>query len=949
MRRSRFVFLIFLLIPLGPLRAQITLNLSHDLVAAGIASQNMTPNSPALDSQPLFLAALQYIQNNPVQFLTADPGAYYFLTPSSNTAVYVYFPPLSTLTIDFQGSTLYFKDGIKRAFDIENCRNLTFENFTIDYLFPPYTQVQLIAVDPVGRTFTYSLMPGWPDPKTFTTTPEFGDPELLALFFRNGAFVPGTGLTIITYPIGGNTLSAAPSDSPWTQSPVLSTLRPGDVVVVADDIGGDPLDVVKCDSMLFTQIETHGGIGGINLFDTSNTTLDHIRVVPRPGALLGSATGGLMFYDPPQNDHIRNSYVTRTMDDALGMGADPPAVVVSQPGPRQLVVDRNGTDHLPDGTPVSFVPIGTAAELSGGMVTSQDPPDTLDDVVNQVRVTLTFDRDLPALTAGDQVFYASPNERGSGSTIEDNLVENIGVGRGIYLGGLENVVVQRNVIRGTSNAGINVGEVSYVPGGGGAPSHGITIQNNAIENVLGPQAAGSGGIGVSAAAILVDSLDKYFDFVTQPVNTEVSILNNFVVGSGRTGIWIGELDGGQVSGNFIAQWNQHPELQPEGVNPFPGDFAQPLVLRFSQNVNNSGNVAQMNSTVQSPVSLNPASASPPAAGANGSFAVQTNLANFGWAASSDSSWITVTSGGSGAGNGTVQYSVTPNNSTSQRSGSVTVAGVEFVITQAPPAGPAIVPGGILNAASFATNLAGMGTAVAPGSLVTIYGSNLGTSEAHASGTSFPSSLGGVSITFNGVPSSLRDVVPAGQFVNAQVPFEVAPGAVNVVATVNGVTSQPQSVTIVPSAPGIFTVPPTGQDFAILVFSDPNSPHACQCRIAAPASASGVVGLPTGPIPRGANGFFYATGLGEMSPPVTDGNGGAGAIHTATDKPAIWIGNGSSEVQAVMQFAGQAPGFPGVYQVNIQIPSNAPTGDNLMLWMTNSAGSFVSNRAKIAIQ
>jgi hypothetical protein len=171
------------------------------------------------------------------------------------------------------------------------------------------------------------------------------------------------------------------------------------VVVIAEAIGAEPIDVVKSDSMLFANIEIHGGIGGIggiNLFDTSNSTLDHICVVPRPGALLGSVSRGLTFFDPLQNNHTRNSYATRTLDDAPGMGGDPPATVVSQPRPRQLVVQRNGTDHLPNGTPLSFVPI------------------------------------------------------------------------------------QRNVIRGTSNAGIDASEVSLVAGGGGAPSHGVTIQNNSV-------------------------------------------------------------------------------------------------------------------------------------------------------------------------------------------------------------------------------------------------------------------------------------------------------------------------------------------------------------------------------------------------------------------------------------------------------------------------------------
>jgi hypothetical protein len=46
------------------------------------------------------------------------------------------------------------------------------------------------------------------------------------------------------------------------------------------------------------------------------------------------------------------------------------------------------------------------------IVTAQDPPDSPNDVVGQVQVTLTFDRDLPQLSPGDQVFYASPNKRG---------------------------------------------------------------------------------------------------------------------------------------------------------------------------------------------------------------------------------------------------------------------------------------------------------------------------------------------------------------------------------------------------------------------------------------------------------------------------------------------------------------------------------------------------------
>ena len=270
--------------------------------------------------------------------------------------------------------------------------------------------------------------------------------------------------------------------------------------------------------------------------------------------------------------------------------------------------------------------------------------------------------------------------------------------------------------------------------------------------------------------------------------------------------------------------------------------------------------------------------------------------------------------------------------------------------------PSVATGGVLNAASLTKDSNGLGTPVAPGSLVQIYGSNLGGAESHATQVPFPQSLGGVSIKFNGIAAPLKDVAPVGPFgdvntfVNAEVPFGVAPGTVNVVATVNGIPSPAESTTIVPSAPGVFTIPATGQGYGILVFADSTSPNACKCRLAAPSSVD--LGYPTGPIPRGMNSFFYAAGLGTMTPPVADGDGTTDPNNpsVALVQPKVWIGDGTNApVQAILQFAGQAPGFPGVYQINIQIPAGAPTGDNLFLWLTTPDGSVTSNKAKISVK
>lgn len=77
-----------------------------------------------------------------------------------------------------------------------------------------------------------------------------------------------------------------------------------------------------------------------------------------------------------------------------------------------------------------------------------------------------------------------------------------------------------------------------------------------------------------------------------------------------------------------------------------------------------------------------ASNSFPAAASTGSVSVTASSTNCGWAAYSNSDWITVTSGGSGTGNGTVNYSVATNPTSAVRTGSLIIGGYLFTITQA---------------------------------------------------------------------------------------------------------------------------------------------------------------------------------------------------------------------------------------------------------------------------
>ncbi len=83
-------------------------------------------------------------------------------------------------------------------------------------------------------------------------------------------------------------------------------------------------------------------------------------------------------------------------------------------------------------------------------------------------------------------------------------------------------------------------------------------------------------------------------------------------------------------------------------------------------------------------SVSPLSQNSPAAGGTGLINVVGNPIGCGgeWTATSNATWITISSGSSGSGNGTVNYSVEANNAANSRTGTLTIAGQTFTVNQA---------------------------------------------------------------------------------------------------------------------------------------------------------------------------------------------------------------------------------------------------------------------------
>jgi uncharacterized protein (TIGR03437 family) len=235
--------------------------------------------------------------------------------------------------------------------------------------------------------------------------------------------------------------------------------------------------------------------------------------------------------------------------------------------------------------------------------------------------------------------------------------------------------------------------------------------------------------------------------------------------------------------------------------------------------------------------------------------------------------------------------------------------------------PAVSAGGVSNAASGITP-------VAPGSLVSIYGSNLASGLTQADSIPLSTSLGGVSVTFNGVPAPLL-FVSSGQ-INAQLPWNVLPsgtvGAANIVVTRGNQVSAAQSLQVGPFSPGIFAI----GNIAVAINPDGS--------VAAPVGS--IPGVTTRPAKTGDPGglVILCTGLGAVDPPAATGADSLDKLRTATTFPTVLVGGKVAQVL----WAGMSPQFVGVNQVNVVVPSDAPTGDAVSLQL--SLGGATSSAA-----
>jgi len=323
------------------------------------------------------------------------------------------------------------------------------------------------------------------------------------------------------------------------------------------------------------------------------------------------------------------------------------------------------------------------------------------------------------------------------------------------------------------------------------------------------------------------------------------------------------------------------------------------------------------------VSIGSATASFGAAGGSGSIPV-TAAPGCSWPVLTTAPWIHLTTPAVAAGNGAAGYSVDANTG-GARSAVVEVSGQSFVVNQAsaPVTNlPQINAGGVTDPWTYIPG-------VSPGGWISIFGSNLANaaqSWSPAAGQPLPTSLGGVTVTVDGIAAPLAYVSPG--LVNALTPSAAPQGQVPIVLTNQGLTASTYAAQSTPILAAIYCNPVPGASpvrYSVTAV-DPVSGELLGSSAVDPRVARAVH--------PGDTIDLYAVGLGPTTP----------QFPTATDFTAA--DPVASNFVVLLGVEAITPSFaalvaPGLYQIRITVPAGMPVGDQPIV-LDFSVGRSASN-------
>lgn len=239
----------------------------------------------------------------------------------------------------------------------------------------------------------------------------------------------------------------------------------------------------------------------------------------------------------------------------------------------------------------------------------------------------------------------------------------------------------------------------------------------------------------------------------------------------------------------------------------------------------------------------------------------------------------------------------------------------------------------VDAASYAAT-------AAPGQIVALFGTDLvqGNGVAISSTLPLPRSLQNTALYINGVAAPLY--FTSGNQINYQMPYATASGSASVVILRDDGIGSYGSVNVSAAAPALFAADASGKGQAAAQNSDfslngdtATSPQAKRAR-------------------KGDYVIFYGSGCGAQfvnannNQPLAAKDGEAATsipLLATSTLPIVTVGGKN----ATVYFSGLVPGFVSLWQLNVQVPNDAPSGASVEVLL--SFGEKTGNRVTIAVE
>lgn len=220
--------------------------------------------------------------------------------------------------------------------------------------------------------------------------------------------------------------------------------------------------------------------------------------------------------------------------------------------------------------------------------------------------------------------------------------------------------------------------------------------------------------------------------------------------------------------------------------------------------------------------------------------------------------------------------------------------------------PSYTAAGVVNAATETTQT------LAPNAIATLYGTNL-SYETHAvtaadlQGGMLPTSMAGVTVSVNGLPANLFYV--SVQQINFLIPYSITASTIAITVVRDATAGPTVTVPLTLTAPAFFEW-------------NGNTVLAVH--------ASGDLITPDFPAVPGEVIILFAEGMGRTQPDILSGEIAVRATPILALSQFQILLNGMPVPAANVFYAGLAPGFSGLYQINVVLPSWLPANPNVQI-------------------